>query len=206
MISRHKRKRGRPRQPGERYRNGHLKKARRRPLESPASIAAGMPHRKALGDKALDQRAESELGRLVLRGELADVLATAGETYAALWRGYVATLGGPSSLSEGHGRDLACAGCPSPADPKYCVCWFRARVYQEADDVLTSTGSGVRSVVHTVAIHDRPCPAGGMDNLIRGLSVLAVKFGLTTRRILGQKVSSSPIRPLPACAGTGSEP
>ena len=35
-----------------------------------------MPHRRALGEKAVDQLAESELGRLALRGELEPVLAT----------------------------------------------------------------------------------------------------------------------------------
>ena len=43
----------------------------------PAAIAATMPHRRALGEKAVDQLAESELGRLALRGEFEPVLATA---------------------------------------------------------------------------------------------------------------------------------
>ena len=49
-----------------------------------------MPHRRALGEKAVDQLAESELGRLALRGELEQVLATAGADYARHWRGYIA--------------------------------------------------------------------------------------------------------------------
>jgi len=36
--------------------------------------------------------AESELGRLALRGELKPVLATAGADYARHWRGYIASL------------------------------------------------------------------------------------------------------------------
>ena len=46
--------------------------------DKPAAIAATMPHPRALGKKAVDQFAESELGRLALRGELEPVLATAG--------------------------------------------------------------------------------------------------------------------------------
>jgi len=46
-----------------------------------------MPHRHALGEKAVDQLTESELGRLALRGELEPVLATAGADYARHWRG-----------------------------------------------------------------------------------------------------------------------
>ena len=47
---------------------------------------------RALGEKAVDQLAESELGRLALRGELEPVLATAGADYARHWRGYIASL------------------------------------------------------------------------------------------------------------------
>jgi hypothetical protein len=221
MASKHKRKRGRPPKMGERYRSGHLKKIRRgKVLESPATVAAGMPHRKTLGERALDQRAESELGRMYLRGDLnedgerdatvvlrrAKALLTAGETYAALWRGYIATLDGPRWPWEGQGRGLACAGCPIPEERKFCLCDFRKRIYLEANDVLISTGSGAVLIVHLVAIDDRSCPAVVLPNLKLGLSALADHFGLTRRRISGHKSLSSPNRSLPASAGTGSEP
>ena len=64
----------RPRKAGRRKRSGDLVV---RP-DKPAAIAATMPHPRALGKKAVDQFAESELGRLALRGELEPVLATAG--------------------------------------------------------------------------------------------------------------------------------
>ena len=60
-----RRRRGRPRKGGRRKRSGDLVV---RP-DKPAAIAATMPHRRALGEKAVDQLAESELGRLALRGE-----------------------------------------------------------------------------------------------------------------------------------------
>ena len=60
-----RRRRGRPRKAGRRKRSGDLAV---RP-DKPAAIAATMPHRRALGEKAVDQLAESELGRLALRGE-----------------------------------------------------------------------------------------------------------------------------------------
>jgi len=60
-----RRRRGRPRKAGRRKRSGDLVV---RP-DKPAAIAATMPHRRALGEKAVDQLAESELGRLALRGE-----------------------------------------------------------------------------------------------------------------------------------------
>ena len=46
-----------------------------------AEIAAQMPHRRALGKNAASQLAENELGRMVLRGEIELVLATAGDLY-----------------------------------------------------------------------------------------------------------------------------
>ena len=61
-----RRRRARARKAGRRKRSGDLVV---RP-DKPAAIAATMPHRRALGEKAVDQLAESELGRLALRGEL----------------------------------------------------------------------------------------------------------------------------------------
>ena len=76
-----RRRRGRPRKAGRRKRSGDLAV---RP-DKPAAIAATMPHRRALGEKAVDQLAESELGRLALRGE--PVLATAGATMRGIGGG-----------------------------------------------------------------------------------------------------------------------
>ena len=99
------RKRGRPRKAGKRYPGGKLKRP------SPREIAATMPHRRALGDKAVDQLAENELGRLVLRGIIGGSEALAGDYYAARWRGYIATLAGPRRLGGGHLVGLDCGGC-----------------------------------------------------------------------------------------------
>ena len=68
-------RRGRKRKAGHRTRSGRLVHD---PRLSPAAIAATMPHRHALGEKAVDQLAESELGRLALgdrRGGLCAALA-----------------------------------------------------------------------------------------------------------------------------------
>ena len=93
-----RRRRGRPRKGG---RSGDLVV---RPAK-PAAIAASMPHRRALGEKAVDQLAESELGRLAPRGELEPVLATAGADYARHWRGYIASLRTPRALVARRGAD-----------------------------------------------------------------------------------------------------
>jgi len=66
---------------GHRHRSGDLVKA---PKESPAAMAATMPHRRALGEKAVDQLAESELGRLALRRARAGAGDRRGGLCAAL--------------------------------------------------------------------------------------------------------------------------
>ena len=189
MASKLKRRHGRPRKPGARQRNGHLKRVRRELDDSPRAIAARMPHRQGLGEHALDQQAESELGRMVLRGELEPSLALAGETYARLWLGYVATLNAPRRPWRGHGGDLACIGCPSPEDRKFCLCDLKKRIYLEAFNYLISTGGGVEPLVRHVAIDDRPCGELYLPTLILGLSALAYKFGLTSRRNSATKIT-----------------
>ena len=75
----------RRRKAGRRKPSGDLVSA---PRPTPAQIAARMPHRRALGEKSVDQLAS----RLALRGELEPVLATAGADSARHWWGYIASL------------------------------------------------------------------------------------------------------------------
>ena len=175
-----KHRRGRPRKTGPRHANGHL---RDRPKDSPRAIAAAMPHRRGLGDHAVDPHAETELGRMLLRGEITATQELAGTTYAHLWAGYVATLDAPQSLRSGEGHELRCHGCVSDHDRAHCLCATRKRIYLEAADVLcNTTGSGVTELVSNVVIHDRQCPFAELKDLNVGLSVLAAHFGLTKQR------------------------
>ena len=64
-----RRRRGRPRKSGQRYPSGNLRPTNE-PAISPAAVAATQPHRKGLGDLAADQLAESQIGRLALRGAI----------------------------------------------------------------------------------------------------------------------------------------
>ena len=174
-----KRRKGRPRKNGPRHKNGHLKAVM---VESPRERAAHMPHRRGLGEQALDPAAESELGRMRLRGEVSEPEATAGEIYARMWRGYVSTLNAPATPGEAQGRVSACTGCPWPEDRKYCLCDLRKRIYAEAVRVLVSTGRGVAPVVNAVVILDRQCPFQDVATLKLGLTALAEHYGLTNHR------------------------
>ena len=177
-----KRRKGRPRKTGARHKNGHLKRTAADPMDSPRAVAARMPHRRGLGDQALDPAAESELGRMRLRGEVSEPEETAGQVYARMWRGYVATLSAPRAPGVAQGAISACMGCPSPLDRKYCICDLRRRIYAEAAQVLISTGSGVSPAVHAVVILDQQVSVDSLGLLKLGLGALAVHFGLTTRR------------------------
>jgi hypothetical protein len=137
-----------------------------------------MPHRRALGEQALDPAAESELGRMRLRGEVTEPECTAGEVYARMWRGYVSTLNAPHSPGEAQGRVSACDGCSDPERRKYCACDLRKRIYLEAANVIVSTVSGVAPLVHAVVILDRPCQSEDLPMLRLGLTALALHYGL----------------------------
>src|SRR5262245_20001954 len=130
-----RKRRGRPRKAGRRHPGGKLVAV------SVREVAMLMPHRRGLGERAGDQRGESELGRLVLRGHLDATQGLAGEAYLGLWRGYVWTLGGPRELANGYGQGFTCDGC-GPMD-RPCRCEFRRRVYTEANGVLRGCGYAV---------------------------------------------------------------
>src|SRR5262245_2660903 len=173
-----RRRRGRPRKAGQRYRSGDRRKPAK-PAVSPREIAARMPHRRGLGEKAVDQRAETELGRLVLRGTLTPDQGLAGETYLALWRGYVWTLAGPREMASGGGHGFTCGGC---VEVKHCRCWFRRKVYEEAhEELLRACGYRVHAVIAKVVIGDDACVGDEIEGLQLGLSALAAHFGLTPR-------------------------
>ncbi len=170
-----RRRRGRPRKTGPRHRDGRLK----RQAETPRTVAKRMPHRRGLGENAADQRAATVLGRLVLRGKLEAAHGLAGETYLALWRGYVVSIAGPGELTSGVAGGFSCDGCADPQERKYCRCWFRRKVYEEARKVLLEHGAAVLTAVQLTVIHE--LPPRDLAVLKLGLTSLAQHFGLTAR-------------------------
>ena len=164
---------GRKRKAGQRYPNGQ---PHREPLNSPKVVAAGMLHRKHLSiDDQTDQRAESVLGRMRLRGQIAEPQYLAGQRYARVVGAYLATIAPPGSLA-GRGRAIGCMGqspCPD------CVCERRRLAYTSAHDALADK-VGHRGVVavKTVVIEDKPCPVYLQNALGWGLSALSHHFGI----------------------------
>jgi hypothetical protein len=168
-------RRGRPRKNRSRHRDGHLK---REPAVSPREVAAQMPHRRALGDAATDPHAESELGRMLLRGDLGDdgdTLELAGSTYGRMWRGYLVTLAGPRAIASS-GSGLSCGGCETADERRHCRCTMRKNIFLETQSMLYLVGSGVGQAVQEVVCNDQP--SRRIDLLKLGLGALAYHFGL----------------------------
>ena len=172
-----KRRKGRPRKPGHRYRNGNLRPSSE-PAVSPAAIAATQPHRAGLGDHAASQLAESELGRLVLRGQISALQYLAGQRYAAQWRAYLATIDGPRSPQRGQGRGNPCAGCDGPDRADNCACGRARRSWERSVSFLSPAEIMVTA---RVAVWDWPCRPIDLIVLRCGLTMLADVLGLTTR-------------------------
>jgi hypothetical protein len=174
-----------------RYRSGKLKT----PHENPLTTARHQPHRRGLGDKVLDQRAESQLGRLYLREALTEVQLLAAERYAALWRGYLGTLDGPVWPGRGQGRVSACDGCPSARARKTCACALASRSWRRCWDRLTLGGCAV--LVTQVACYDAVCAPQHFPLFCTGLDALAFELGLTNQRKRDYGYASFENRPPP---------
>jgi hypothetical protein len=175
-----KRRRGRPRKAGYRYRSGNLIRPSHEPAISPTAIAAAQPHRKGLGDRASDQLAENELGRMVLRGQISALQHTAGERYAAQWRAYIGTLDGPRWPWRGQGRGKTCNGCLGPGRPEKCACDFARRSWHRSWNALAI--AGLATLVSMVVIYDMPCAPAERLKLCGALDILGEVLGLTTAR------------------------
>jgi len=170
-------RRGRKRKLGHRHRSGDLIRIR----ESPALRAAAMPHRKGLKDP-LNQLAESELGRLQLRGKLEPQQVAAGQEYARLYRSYMATLAGPATLTNGSGGgSIDCGGCLGMVGAAMCICERRKREYLRAHAAIAATGHSHWRLTQRVAIENLPISLANVDTLGIALWALAQHFGLLTK-------------------------
>jgi hypothetical protein len=164
---------GRKRKLGARNTSGRLIVER----VSPKSIAALMPHRRALPERLqLNQRAECVLGRMSLHGEITNLQFLAGQAWASMVGSYVATINAPHALAgTGKGYD-----CP-PDCLGECECSRRRERYQRAFEavMVSAQQRGMKALNHTV-IHDRECPIHWMPHLRWALTALVHHLGLTS--------------------------
>lgn len=196
-------KAGRPRKAGARHPSGQLvQKSKTEKQIDDRVRTSRQPHRRGLrADDRLDERAESPLGRLLLKGylgaeffgrehritEQAHLRNDAGTMYAQVVGAYRSTIEAPRAVSgSGHG-DSCIAERYGQADackwdPDSCACLKRRDRYMAAYEALAQAGRGVLIAVNRVAIHREAIGAEEMVNLVVGLDVLVRHFGLTPRR------------------------
>ena len=182
-------RRGRKRKLGRRKPSGDLLLLRER--ESPAARALQMPHRRRFGAAAVDQRAESELGRMRLVEAIAEEEYLAGVEYARIWRAYVSTLAGPhrAAIREVTGAFYDCGGCLGMVGTDFCLCELRKRKWLGVQRALRAAGWAALLEVQRVVVGEMEC--GQAAHLRLGLSTLASYLGLTKnpKGIVGNRSS-----------------
>lgn len=189
-------RKGRPRKFGTRYASGDLV-----PEKKPDDRirTSRQPHRRQVpAADRMSEKAESELGRMLLRGLLADnprapvrdrdlererSRCEAGERYAVIVGQYRAVIEAPRATS-GAGRGFDCAPDLCRAYPAECECLVRRRRYDGAFEAVAGLPGQphrrrIAWAVAQVAVFDRAIQAQDIPYLISGLDALDRHFCLT---------------------------
>lgn len=175
---------GRKRKSGARHPGGQLKAKPKPDLKIRTSR---QPHRRALkADDRLDERAESPLGRLFLRGKIDNNAYDAGARYAFVVGEYRSTIEGPrATQGSGRGMDNCIAEACNRSrrsgtfDPDTCPCFRRKSRYDDAYEMLAREGRAILMVVNRIVVHRGEPAEEDIVYLVAGLSILARHFGLT---------------------------
>jgi hypothetical protein len=161
---------GRKRKSGRRKPSGRLAPDKR--PDDKLKIAA-QPHRRGLeADQRLDERAESPLGRALLRGLVDRAGYDAGMRFAVVVGEYRATIEAPRAVA-GSGRGAPCE--PDLCEPEFCGCRRRRERYCRAYEALAGAGRAALREVIRVAIQGEEI--GELPLLRLGLGALARHFG-----------------------------
>lgn len=204
---------GRKRKDGPRYPSGGLVKDTGRAVDDKVRCGR-QPHRRMLSeDLRLDTRAESPLGRMLLKGllnrggeagkdEISDAARDryeAGTMFAQIVGAYRQVIGTPRATAGG-GRGHECAELCAAAhrvlsaaqrlevhdglfDVDTCPCLARKWRYDGAYEALDRAGRAALMAVNRAAVHGEAIDPTQLVNLVGGLDVLVRHFGLTPRRV-----------------------
>ena len=165
-------RRGRKRKNGARYPSGELRGER---APSPAMVAARMPHRGCVPQEhCVNPMAETELGRMQLKGKISKGQHDAGIKFASVVARYRAIISGPRAILRG-GRGFECLGLQDCPD---CECTRRKLAYDDAYTALIQAGQQAAKAVRIVAIQDQPCPWLLRSPLDWGLAALRQHFDM----------------------------
>jgi hypothetical protein len=168
---------GRPRKIGKRERNGRIA----RTYENPKAQVAAQPHRQSVPKQFREwPEAESEFGRLLLRGGVTRSQYDAGIRFAELSVALCAVYDVPSPYP--HAMDLTrVRGAMGPGMPSEQARKIKD-AYMAAFDASMEAGRVAHRAVKDHVVLDKP--VGDLDSLTalsRGLSRLVDHFGLDAR-------------------------
>ncbi len=143
-------------------------------------VAAGMPHRSKLPKELqTDEKAESSLGRMRLRGQITELQFTAGERWRGVVGSYLATIGPPRALAgRGYGQEMD----DEEAERRKRECF-------EGIEAIKVAGADAIKAINRVVLEDCDCPWMWKTPLIWGLVELVKHFGLA-RSGQGGKIRS----------------
>lgn len=182
---------GRKRKHVQRQPNGQPSRSRPAAREDARRVVRDQPHRRRYrntddGDLSHDHRAECELGRLLLEGEIEPHQYEAGVQYRSAVRNMRAAIGAPPGTPQA--QDFNRGGGKGNAreeDEEAAKRANRARsVYADAYAALGDAGRDAILAVNDLVVWDRSRTEirGGIESLKRGLTMLARHFGLLGRR------------------------
>lgn len=172
---------GRARKVGRRERNGRIQ----RTYENPRAQVASQPHRMAVRVEYREfPEAESEFGRLMLRGLISPAQHEAGKRYADCVTAMRRVLDIPSPFpracsllgSYGPGMDI-------PAN-------IAARIreaYEAAVCACGDAGNRAQRTVNACAVYEKRLEAGALDLLRTGLDKLVAHFGIDARLQISER-------------------
>ena len=168
---------GRPRKIGKRERNGRIA----RTYENPKAQVAAQPHRQSVPKQFREwPEAESEFGRLLIRGGITKSQYDAGMRFTELSVALCAVYDVPSPYP--HAMDLTrVRGAMGPGMPSDAARKIR-EAYNKAFDASMEAGRAAHRAVKDHVVLDKP--VGDFDSLTalsRGLSRLVDHFGLDAR-------------------------
>lgn len=190
---------GRSRKAGRRHPSGQLVREKK---PDDRVRTSRQPHRRGLpAEERLSEKAESPIGRMLLRGQLqrsTDPLHQASEKaelryeaslrYAVIVGHYRATIEAPR-VDAGGGRGFICGAVEGEfCDPEICICLRRKQRYDDAFAALSYTGGNAftghraaRAVARVAVQREEPQPQD-IVHLLDGLDELVRHFGLTAAR------------------------
>lgn len=174
---------GRPRKTGKRERNGRVA----RTYVNPKAQVAAQPHRRGVAREYREYpEAESNFGRMMLRGNITPAQYEAGMRYAGLVAAFCAVYDAPSPYP--HSIDLMRVGVSRGDEiPPHIAQAIKDR-YNAAFEACESAGRKAQRAVKEYAVRDQLVDGFDVLDLLKmGLDALVNHFGIDPALQISQR-------------------